>query len=443
MEGKAMKKFITLAIAAVMTMSVLLTGCQSAATATTAATTADASQAATTAAATTAAVTEAAAKKDIKFYAKIVEYTGGPEACDKMQEILVDKYNIESLQVDWGNLEKVIRTGIASGQPCDVYEYWTQAIRPFAEEGMALDLTPYLDADGGAWRNTLNPAGLASATIDGKVYAVPITSNFSLMLANKDLLDANGLTIPENWTWDQFMTFAAECEAKGLFAVGHSTENRCSDWWIRNGLLSASVSAGTAEAMQNGEIPATDPIFTDVLTNVKALYDAGFVYPGDGAVTVKLDETKAAFYQGKTVLMTSVSAGAAATAAEAPFETVVIPWPSMGDKNAVLGGCDAVFIPSNVADADAAVEVVKTYTSAAVQGFLAEGGIPVANTEVVATNPITQKAIDISGDVYPFEFISLNTKLNEYSFNSSLADLVLNGGVETVQANFEQLRTAG
>ncbi|MEI8200171.1 MAG: extracellular solute-binding protein [Eubacteriales bacterium] len=439
-----MKKLISIAAALAMSMSILLTGCQTAQTATTAAATTagDATSAVTTAAATTAAATTAGEKKNIKFYGKIVEYTGGPEACDKMQEILKDKYNIESLQVDWGNLEKVIRTGIASGQPCDVYEYWTQAIKPFAVDGMALDLTPYLEADGGAWKNTLNQAGLSSATIDGKTYAVPITSNFSLFLANKDLLDANGITIPENWTWDQFLTFCQQCQDKGIFPIGHNSDNRQGDWFIRNGLLSAAVSAGKEVAMQNGEIPATDAIFTDVLTNVKNIYDAGYVYPGEGAVTVKLDEVKAAFYQGKTALMSSVSAGAAATAAEAPFKTVVIPWPSMGKTNAVLGGCDGLFIPSNVADPEAAVEVLKTYTSAEVQSIMAEGGIPVANTQVVASNPITQKAIDISSAVYPFEFISLNTKLNEYSFNTSLSDLILNGGVKTVQDTYEQLRTA-
>ena len=438
-----MKKLISIAAALAMSMSILLTGCQTAQTATTAATTAgEATAAVTSAAATTAAATTAGEKKNIKFYGKIVEYAGGPEACDKMQEILKDKYNIESLQVDWGNLEKVIRTGIASGEPCDVYEYWTQAIKPFAVDGMALDLTPYLEADGGAWKNTLNQAGLSSATIDGKTYAVPITSNFSLFLANKDLLDANGITIPENWTWDEFLTFCQESQDKGIFPIGHNSDNRQGDWFIRNGLLSASVSSGNEVAMQNGEIPATDAIFTDVLTNVKNIYDTGYVYPGDGAVTVKLDEVKAAFYQGKVALMSSVSAGAAATAGEAPFETVVIPWPSMGEKNAVLGGCDGLFIPSNVADPDAAVEVLKIYTSAEVQSIMAEGGIPVANIQVVASNPITQKAIDISSAVYPFEFIALNTKLNEYSFNTSLSDLILNGGVETVQDNFEQLRTA-
>lgn len=378
-------------------------------------------------------------KKDINFYAKIVEYAGGPEACEKMQELLADKYNIECLQVDWGNLATVIRTGIASGEPCDVYEYWTQNMQSFADEGMALDLTDYLEADDGAWKKTLSAAGLESACINGRYYAVPITSNFTLMLANKTLLDENGIEIPENWTWDVFMDFCKKAQDAGLFAVGMGTDNRTSDWFIRNGLLSASVSAGKYEDMYSGKVATDDPIFTEVLTNVKDMYDAKYVYPGDGAVTVSADETKAAFYQQKVALYACTSSQAAANAAEADFEVVVLPWPSMGDTNAVLGGCDAVFIPSNVADPEAAVEVIKTYTSAEVQSVLAEGGIPVANVDVKASNPVTQKAIDISNSVYPFEFVALNDELFEYSYSSSLADLVLNGGVETVLANYAAL----
>lgn len=378
--------------------------------------------------------------KDMQFYGKIVEYTGGPEACDKMQELLVNKYNIESLQVDWANLEKVIRTGIASGQPCDVYEYWTQNIRTFAEKGMALDLTPYLDADDGAWRKTLSGAGLASGYVDGKNYAIPITSNYSLMLANNDLLKENGIEIPENWNWDQFMSFCEQCATAGIFPVGQNADNRQGDWFMRNGLLSMSTSQDKEILMHSAEIPCTDEIFTTVLTNIKDMYDSNYVYPGEGAVTITRDEVKAAFYQGKVALMNDVAAAAAATAGEAPFEVVVVPWPSMGEKNAVLGGCDALFVPSNVKDPDAAVELVKTYTSAEVQSFLAEGGVPVANIEVVPSNEITKKAIEYSCFVYPFEFISFSEKLNEYSFNTSLSDLVLNGGVETVQNAMEALR---
>lgn len=61
--------------------------------------------------------------KDIDFYGKIVEYTAGPAACEKLQELVDGQYNIEALQVDWANLDTVIRTGISSGEPCDIYQY--------------------------------------------------------------------------------------------------------------------------------------------------------------------------------------------------------------------------------------------------------------------------------------------------------------------------------
>ena len=60
-------------------------------------------------------------KTKIKFYGECIEYTSGPKMVDALIEKLGDTYNIERIQIDWSNLDKVIRTGIASGDPCDLY----------------------------------------------------------------------------------------------------------------------------------------------------------------------------------------------------------------------------------------------------------------------------------------------------------------------------------
>ena len=97
-------------------------------------------------------------KSDIKFYGKVIEYTSGPLMCDALEEQLGDKYNFEMLQVDWGNLDKVIRTGIASNEPCDVYNVISTSLSNFKDQ--VVDLTPYLDENNGEWRKCFEPAAL-------------------------------------------------------------------------------------------------------------------------------------------------------------------------------------------------------------------------------------------------------------------------------------------
>ncbi len=385
------------------------------------------------------------AKKDIKFYGKIVEYAGGPEACDEMAKILSQKYNIESLQVDWGNIDTVIRTGIASGDPCDVYEYWPQNMRPLVDAGMALDISAYIENDP-QWKEMLPESAINVGRYDGgKLYALPMEANFSLMIANKDILDANGITIPNNWTWEQFLSICEQLKAAKIFPMGMNTDNQQSNWFFRNGMLSLAASEGKLEDMAAGKIPCSDPIFTNTFNNVKGLYDKEYMYPGKGAVTVTRDEVKAGFMQGKVALMGDIAAGVGGTVKEAEaagVKTVILPWPAMGSKNAVLGGYGGLFVPSNVKDPDAAMEVIKTYLGKEVQGIFAQNGLPVVNKQVEITDPIVKQVVSLAGDVSPFEFLSIDAKINDYLTNEALAELVLGNGTDAVCKALEALRAA-
>ena len=164
------------------------------------------------------------------------------------------------------------------------------------------------------------------------------------------------------------------------------------------------------------------------------------MYPGEGAVIVKKDEVKAGFYQGKIALIGDIASGVGATIKEAPFTTVLVPWPSMGTKNAVLGGCDGVFIPSNVANPAAAVEVVKTYTSVPVQKIHADAGFPIVNKNIDIVDPVTKAVVALSTAVYPFEFQNVNSMLDDYMYNSALGELVLGGGVSAALNALEEIR---
>ena len=110
-------------------------------------------------------------KKSIKFYGKCVEYTSGPMMTDALEEKLADVYDIESIQIDWGNQDKVIRTGIASGEPCDVYNYVPQGtVAHFSD--MALDLAPYFEADP-EWKAQFNASDLEGGTTeDGRTILI-------------------------------------------------------------------------------------------------------------------------------------------------------------------------------------------------------------------------------------------------------------------------------
>ena len=382
--------------------------------------------------------------KNIKFYAKIVEYESGEPSCELLQELLADKYNIEALQVDWGNLDQVIRTGISGGEPCDIYDYWPQVVSQFQKDDMVLDLTPYLDADGGAWRDTFDPSLLDLGTIGGKVYGLPTTPNFPTIVANKDLFDEAGVAIPEGtyWAWDDFLDACSKLKAAGISPFALPTDNLKGNWTFRNGLLSMAKDSGQIDAIANGEVPLTDSIVEKALTLNKELYDNGYMYPGEGAVTLTTDEARAAFAQGKVAMQAENSAGLSGAMAALPFVPVVVAWPAMGSSNSVQGGADGLFIPANVKDPDAAVEVMKVYTSAEVQQINSDYGFIVSVKGTTSSDPIVAKLSEFTGGVCGTEIMGFDPELDDFIYNQLLAELILGGGIEATMDKMEALRAA-
>lgn len=380
----------------------------------------------------------------LSFYGLIAEYAAGPAACQELQEMLADQYNIRLLQVDWGNLDTVVRTGISSGEPCDVYQYWPQNMRSLADSGMALDLTPYIEADP-EFQKMVPETALRAGQFDGKYYSVPFVSNFSLIVANATLLDELSISLPDQWNWQEFLSVCRRIQRAGICPMAQNTDNQQSSWMFRNGMLSLAAEAGQLDELANGQIPMSDPMFTTVFTNIQELYESGYLYPGNkaDAVTVTRDEMKAAFLTGKVAFIGDVAASAADTVAEAEaagIEAVLLPWPSMGSVNAVLGGYDGLFIPINAPDPDASFQLIRTYLSEGPQKLYADSGMAIVNPNVEITNPIAQTLADLSESVYTFEFYTLNAKINEYFNNDLLVEVVLGDGVAAAQNALEQLR---
>lgn len=71
--------------------------------------------------------------------------------------------------------------------------------------GMAEPLDAFIAKDGGY---KVEEEYKVDTRLNGKVYALPGKFNPWYVLLNKDMLDAAGLAVPKDWTWDQFAEYA-------------------------------------------------------------------------------------------------------------------------------------------------------------------------------------------------------------------------------------------
>lgn len=374
----------------------------------------------------------------VTFYGKCVEYTSGPLMTDAMEAELEGVIDVKSIQIDWSNLVTVIRTGIASNEPCDIYSVSNLQMANFVD--MAVDLQPYLDADP-EFAAYFSEATLEACTVNGKLAYLPWEINFPTILVNQTVVDDLGIEIPDAWTMEEFNAACDTMVNAGYYPFGHATDSNRAYWFYDNAIRSQVNSAGLQETYQAGELAYDSDASVAAIETVASYYENGYMYPGDGAVTVKNDEIKAAFYQGDVVMMTEIAAGAKQTAAGATFEVISAPWPSSGSVSAINGIMNCLFIPQNSSNIDAAVEVLKTYLSAEIQAIhAAEGYIP-ANVNCEITDEFVQDLATQSGNMYTSPAIP--TAVYEYLNNNMIADLVLSGGVDTAVANMVAMGEMG
>lgn len=100
---------------------------------------------------------------------------------------------------------KKLDLAAASGDAMDVLMFSDPA--SYAQRvslGMAEPLDSYIAKEG----YKLTDEYKVDTTLNGKVYALPGKFNPWYVLLNKNHLDEAGLTVPKDWTWDEYMAYA-------------------------------------------------------------------------------------------------------------------------------------------------------------------------------------------------------------------------------------------
>lgn len=126
---------------------------------------------------------------------------------------VIDAWNKEhpDIQVEYvrfvndddGNLK--LDTAMITGQDVDLFvNYSISQASKRVESNLALDLSQFSDYN----IDEKMGADAASWKIDGKYYGMPTTKSPFFIALNKDVLDAAGLPVPKEWTWDELREYA-------------------------------------------------------------------------------------------------------------------------------------------------------------------------------------------------------------------------------------------
>ena len=135
----------------------------------------------------------------------------GKSPIDDLQEMVTafeelhPDIKIEILN-DYGGDFARLATHAAGGVAPDIVHFYNEAPILAMENGLLLDLTPYIERDNPAFISDLLPLTLAQISHGGSVYGLPFqTSATGAVYYNRDMYDQAGIAYPDgSWDWAEF-----------------------------------------------------------------------------------------------------------------------------------------------------------------------------------------------------------------------------------------------
>ncbi|HTJ57724.1 MAG TPA: extracellular solute-binding protein [Devosiaceae bacterium] len=103
--------------------------------------------------------------------------------------------------------------------PSMFYTWGGGVLKEQAQTGAIRDVTAAMDADNGAWRNSISAAAVNGLSFDGKVWAVPTQSGVVSFFYNKALFQKAGVDATGIKTWDDFIAAVKKLKAAGIAPI--------------------------------------------------------------------------------------------------------------------------------------------------------------------------------------------------------------------------------
>lgn len=289
-----MKKILSLAIAALLSVSVFAS-CAAPQT----------PEAATETASDAAA--SAAPMSEEELMNQTAELTLYTYYVDSDKEIV--DYAIEQMKEKFPNVTvvpenrtdadgTVLKTRAAVGELPDIFECPSNVLEAFATSG---DITPLDDAmEQMKFADYVYPGVLENrANKDGKIYAIAALGNEPFVIFyNKQVFADNGLSEPKNF--DEFKNVVQTLKANGVVPMSVFAQEK----WPGLQLYDLAVVAENPEGMaqlETGEAKATDPQFLNAANKLSELVSLGLI--GNGAFSTNPSQAFEQFKMGNAGML--------------------------------------------------------------------------------------------------------------------------------------------
>lgn len=218
-----------------------------------------------------------------------------------------------------------LRTQILGGSAPDVWRIWGGQIgAPFAEAGLAADLSSYYDEYG--WQDELNPGAIEDVSLDGVPYSAPFRAAAIGAWYNRDLFEQAGVDEPS--TYAELEEVNRDLVAAGITPLGTAGQYGWHIMRLFEYLLEVTAGPELHDQLLAGEASWDDPAVVEAFELFTRWQDEGWIT--DGALGLEPADVEPRFVQGGnaytlTGQWAEVNFIQAAGADPADFGTFVLP----------------------------------------------------------------------------------------------------------------------
>jgi multiple sugar transport system substrate-binding protein len=299
---------------------------------------------------------------------RMVWWGGEPRAVatGKALDLIAQKYPGVTFTTEWsgfaGYFDK-FATQVAGGNAPDIVQMnFAPELADYGSRGVLLDLGPYaksgaLDVSG------FNDAALATGTVNGTLYALPLSGTTPATIINETKFAELGIEVPKApWTWDDFMALAAKVtEASGGTVVG------ADDASARQEVYEVWFKGRTGKQLYDENGARTDTVadltaWFDMWATMRAA--GSIVSPDEQAAHTQGDNATMPFVNGKSAMTFQWSQGQTTFASLTPDDLGLVVQPSSGDyPTQYVRPGNLISITAKTAQPDTAVAVVSAFVS--------------------------------------------------------------------------------
>lgn len=229
---------------------------------------------------------------DVTFWSS---YTQGPRA--EWLQKMADKFEAENPDVhitienfSWGEFYTKWTAGVASGQLPDISSALPYHVTEMLDAGVIAPLDDVIDEIG---RDRFPESALKEGAKDGHNYSIPLYSHAQAMWIRKDVLEENGLEVPE--TWEELRDAAKKVSTPDLY--GLSVPLGTNDVQGVRYLNYYVKSAGGSLITEDGKANLTSP---EALEGIKYWVDLYNEVSPKGSINFNILDQATLYYQGKT-----------------------------------------------------------------------------------------------------------------------------------------------